>query len=100
MDKRYKPLTTSEQFEARMKLYDTLRENPGMSLPDVLKLIRTTLRIKNEDISKMSGVSAKFVGDTIAGRGNPSLKTAAELLKPFGLRVGVVLEKIESSTKA
>jgi DNA-binding phage protein len=93
MDKRFRPLTASEQIEIRIRLYDTLRDNPGMSLSGALTMIRKALRITNEDICRLSGVSEKYVADTLAGRTNPSIRTAEKLLKPFGLKIGVVLDE-------
>jgi DNA-binding phage protein len=46
-----------------------------MPLPQTLDLICKTLRLTTADMAKISGVSQCFITDTIAGRGNPSLKT-------------------------
>jgi XRE family transcriptional regulator, regulator of sulfur utilization len=90
MDKRYKPMTPAEQLAARLSLYDELAATPGVPLKDAIKLIRRKLRLTVPDLAKLTGVSERFLRDTEAGRGNPSLSTAAKVLAPFGLTLGVV----------
>lgn len=90
MDKRFNPLTPAEQLVARQSLYATLAANPGMPLKDALGLIRRKLHLTVADLAKLSGVSERFLRDMGSGRGNPSLQTAAKILAPFGLTLGVV----------
>jgi DNA-binding XRE family transcriptional regulator len=98
MDKRYKPLTPAEQMAARQQLFRNFRERPGMPLSEALNLIRKTLRLTVSDLARISGVSTRFITDTLAGKGNPSLKTAADLLQPFGLSIGVTVKEADDST--
>jgi DNA-binding XRE family transcriptional regulator len=90
MDKRFNPLSPAEQLVARQGLYVALAANPGMPLKDVLSLIRRKLHLTVADLAKLSGVSERFLRDMGSGRGNPSLLTAAKILAPFGLTLGVV----------
>lgn len=96
MDKRYKPMTPAEQLLARQSLYDELAATPGMPLKDTIRLIRKKLRLTVPDLAKLTGVSERFLRDTQAGRGNPSLSTAAKVLAPFGLTLGVLAVRKEA----
>lgn len=93
MDKRFNPLTPAEQLVARQSLYSTLEANPGMPLKDALGLIRKKLHLTVADLAKLSGVSERYIREMGSGRGNPSLSTAAKILAPFGLTLGVVARK-------
>lgn len=90
MDKRYQPMTSEEQWEARETLYDTLRASPGLSFAETLSLIRGKLRMTYAELSRVTGVSERFLRASEAGEGNPSLETANKVLRPFGLVIGVV----------
>lgn len=91
MDKRYKSLTPADQLTARRQLFQHIQRNPGMPLPEVLTYIRKSLRLTTPELARISGVSSRFILDTIAGKGNPSLETASSLLRPFGLSIGVTV---------
>ncbi len=93
MDKRFKPMTPAEQMAARQYVMEAIRARPGMPLPEALALIRKSLRLTNPDLARISGVSQRFIIDTLSGKGNPSIKTAAELLRPFGLSIGVTIKE-------
>lgn len=93
MDKRFKPMTPTEQLSARQSLYEELATTPGMPLKDAIRLIRKKLRLTVPDLARLTGVSERFLRDTEAGRGNPSLLTAGKVLAPFGLSMGVVRPK-------
>jgi len=97
MDKRFKPMTPSEQMAARQKVIEVIQARPGMPLPEALVLIRKSLRLTNPDLARISGVSTRFIIDTLSGKGNPSIKTAAELLQPFGLSIGVTVREDDAS---
>ena len=90
MDKRFKPLSPAEQILQRQALYAELELTPGLPLKDTIRLIRKSLRLTIADMAKLTSVSERFLQDTEAGRGNPSLATAQKVLAPFGLQLGVV----------
>jgi DNA-binding XRE family transcriptional regulator len=90
MDKRFKPLSPAEQMLQRQALYAELDSSPGLPLKDTIRLIRKNLRLTVADLAKLTSVSERFLHDTEAGRGNPSLATAQKVLAPFGLQLGVV----------
>lgn len=100
MDRRFKPMTPSEQMAARQHVMEAIRAHPGMPLPEALVLIRKRLRLTNPDLARISGVSTRFIIDTLSGKGNPSLKTASELLRPFGLSLGVTVRETDADSAA
>lgn len=89
MDRRFKPMMPAEQVSARISLYEELAAT-SLPLKDAIKLIRKRLRLTVPDLARLTGVSERFLRDTEAGRGNPSLATAEKVLAPFGLTLGVM----------
>lgn len=90
MDKRFKPISTSEEFDIRRALLDDIEAHPGRPVPEVIRLVRTTLRFTMAEYAKWCGVSARGLQDIERGIKSPTLDTVAKLLRPLGLRVGVV----------
>ena len=82
MDKRYQPMTPDQQWQAREALYDTLRDSPGLTFAATLALIRGKLRMTYAELSRVTGVSERFLRASEAGEGNPSLETANKVLRP------------------
>ncbi|WP_068858413.1 helix-turn-helix domain-containing protein [Perlucidibaca aquatica] len=92
MDKRFHTMTHIQQMEARLAVYRKIEERPGLPLPEVLKLLRTGLRITRAEISRMTNLSVRYLQEIEHGQANPTMDIADQLLKPFGLRMGVVME--------
>lgn len=98
MDKRFKPLTTIEELDVRRALLDDIDANPGRPIPEVIRLIRTTLRLTIAEYAKLCGVSARGLQDIERGIKSPTLDTVAKLLRPMGLRAGVVTRERAEGT--
>lgn len=90
MDKRFKPISTSEELDIRRALLDDIEAHPGRPVPEVIRLVRTTLRFTMAEYARLCGVSARGLQDIERGIKSPTLDTVAKLLRPLGLRVGVV----------
>ncbi|HEY4292686.1 helix-turn-helix transcriptional regulator [Luteibacter sp.] len=90
MDKRFRPLTSREQMDVRRALIADIEANPGRPVPEVIRLVRTTLHLTIAEYAKLCGVSARGLQDIERKVKSPTLDTVAKLLKPMGLRVGVV----------
>jgi transcriptional regulator with XRE-family HTH domain len=90
VDKRFKPLTMAEELDVRRALLDDIEAHPGRSVPEVIRLVRTTLRLTMAEYAKLCGVSARGLQDIERGMKSPTLETVAKLLRPLGLRLGVV----------
>lgn len=90
MDKRFKPLTTIEELDVRRALLDDIEAHPGRPIPEVVRLVRTTLRFTIAEYATLCRVSARGLQDLERGVKSPTLDTVAKLLGPLGLRAGVV----------
>jgi transcriptional regulator with XRE-family HTH domain len=90
MDKRFKPMNGDEQLDIRHALLNEIEAHPGRPVPDVIRLVRTTLRLTIAEYAKVCGVSARGLQDIERGIKSPTLDTVAKLLKPMGLRLGVL----------
>ncbi len=90
MDKRFKKLTTAEELAERKKLSGELAMNPQLSVPAVIKKIRTTLRLTTVEYAKLCGVSETTLSNIERNESSPTLATVNKLLKPVGMRVGAV----------
>ena len=90
MDKRFKPLNASEQLDVRRALLEDIDAHPGRPVPEVIRLVRTALRLTIAEYAKLCGVSARGLQDIEREVKSPTLETVAKLLRPMGLRVGVV----------
>src|ERR1700754_5125364 len=100
MDKRFKPLTMSEELDVRRALLDDIDAHPGRPVPEVIRLVRTTLHLTIAEYAKLCGVSARGLQDIERGVKSPTLDTVAKLLKPLGLRVGVVTRETVERAEA
>ncbi len=68
-----------------------------MNLFEIGKLIqerRSSLRIKQEDLAELAGITAKSVYMLESGKGNPSYSTLAQILAVLGLDITVHIKKI------
>jgi DNA-binding transcriptional regulator YiaG len=100
VDKRFKPLTMSEELDVRRALLDDIEAHPGRPAPEVIRLVRTTLHLTIAEYAKLCGVSARGLQDIERGVKSPTLDTVAKLLKPLGLRVGVVTREAAERAEA
>lgn len=90
MDKRFKPLPMAEEVRVRRALLEDIEAHPGRSVPEVVRLVRTTLRLTIAEYAKLCGVSARGLQDIEREVKSPTLDTVAKLLRPLGLRLGVL----------
>lgn len=89
-DQRFKPLSPIEQQQERMALAAELAADPAMPVPQVIRKIRSTLRLTIAEYARLCGVSARTLQDIERGESSPTLATADKLLKPLGMSVGAV----------
>lgn len=90
MDKRFNPLTTAEELDVRRALLDDIEAHPGRPVPEVIRQVRTTLRMTMAEYASLCGVSARGLQDIEREVKSPTLDTVAKLLRPLGLRLSVV----------
>jgi DNA-binding XRE family transcriptional regulator len=89
MDKRYQQLSADEQMTRRLAVYQSISDQPGQPLAQIVALLRKELRLTLDEISKLTGVSVRVIHAIENDQGNPTLATAEKLLRPFGLHLGV-----------
>lgn len=85
MDKRFKPLSPSEELRVRRALEDELAADPSMPIPAVIRKIRAALRLTIAEYAKLCGVSARTLQDVEREESSPTLATAEKLLQPMGM---------------
>jgi transcriptional regulator with XRE-family HTH domain len=90
VDKRFTVLTTAEELDIRRALLEDIEAHPGRPVPEVIRLVRTTLRFTLAEYAKLCGVSARGLQDIEREVKSPTLDTVAKLLRPLGLRLSVV----------
>lgn len=61
-----------------------------MDLGQAIKSRRQKLRLTQQSLADMSGVSVRMVKSIEGSYANPSLRTVEKLLAPLGLRIEVV----------
>lgn len=90
MDKRYKPLTLSQQMQLRQQAVEDLLAHPDWSLQESVCHLKKMLRLTTAELAKLSGVSYRTVQDIELGRSPGTVLTMNAILGVLGLRLGVV----------
>ena len=67
-----------------------LDANPEWEFAQVARQIRKTLHLTIAEMAKVGRLSVPALKKIESGTGNPTLKTMARLLLPFGLRVATI----------
>jgi DNA-binding transcriptional regulator YiaG len=90
MDKRYKPISLSEQMMLRQEVMDEVLAHPEWPLPDVIRFIKKHLRLTTEDLAKLSGVSFRAIQNIERGVSPGTVQSLNRILGVLGLRLGAV----------
>jgi DNA-binding XRE family transcriptional regulator len=90
MDKRYKPISLSEQMMLRQEVMDEVLAHPEWPLPDVLRFIKKRLRLTTADLAKLSGVSFRAIQNIERGVSPGTVQSLNRILGVLGLRLGAV----------
>lgn len=90
MDKRRKPLTPQEQLLLRQRVETMILEHPQLSVTRLLREVRKTLHLTIAEMARIGGLSVPALKNIESGKNSPSLATVEGLLKPLGLRLGVI----------
>ncbi|MFO7541983.1 MAG: helix-turn-helix transcriptional regulator [Thiobacillus sp.] len=89
MDRRYKPLTLSQQMELRQQVVNDLLSHPEWSLQDAVCHLKKGLRLTTADLAKLAGVSFRTVQNIERGVSLGTVQTMDRLLGVLGLRLSV-----------
>ncbi len=90
MDKRYKPMSLSQQMTLRQEVMDAVLAHPEWPLQDVVRFIKKRLRLTTADLAKLSGVSFRAVQNIERGVSPGTVQTLNRILGVLGLRLGAV----------
>jgi transcriptional regulator with XRE-family HTH domain len=89
MDRRYKPLTLSQQMELRQQVVDDLLSHPEWSLQEAVCHMKKGLRLTTADLAKLAGVSFRTVQNIERGISLGTVHTLSRILGVLGLRLSV-----------
>lgn len=89
MRRVHRSLSRDEVEALRDRLASLVPESKA-EIPELLRTMRLIARKSQPEYARLCGVAPRVLADIEAGRGNPRVDTLEKLLKPFGLRVGVV----------
>jgi DNA-binding XRE family transcriptional regulator len=89
MDKRYKPLTLSQQLALRQQVTNDLLSHPEWSLQEAVCHLKKGLRLTTADLAKLAGVSPRTVQDIERGVSQGTVQTLDRILGVLGLRLSV-----------
>lgn len=80
---------------ASVRLRETLYHDihaGRLSLGEATRRMRKIVRMTQPEYARLIGIAPRVLMDIERGHGNPRLTTLEKLAKPFGLRVGFVVE--------
>jgi DNA-binding transcriptional regulator YiaG len=92
MDKRYKPISLSQQMQMRQQVIEELLSHPEWSLRESVTQIKKGLRLTTADLAKLAGVSFRTVQNIELGRSPGTVQTMNRILGVLGLRLSVALD--------
>ena len=72
-----------------------------MNIKDVIKKRRLVLRITQQDLAELSGVSLRTIKDIESGKANPSLHMLSKIADILGMQVGLTIkDKINETSRS
>lgn len=96
MQRVHRNLDREEVQALRAKLAGLVPEADA-SVAEILKLMRLITRKSQAEYAKLCDVAPRVLADIEAGKGSPTVETLGKLLKPFGYRLGVVIDAPEKA---
>lgn len=68
---------------------EDILNNPQWPLLQVIKHLKTSLRLTTAELAKVAGISARTLQDIEQGRSQGTVQTMNKILGVMGLRLGV-----------
>ena len=96
MQRVHRNLGREEVQGLREKLAKQVPESDA-SIAEILKLMRLITRKSQAEYAKLCDVAPRVLADIESGKGSPTVETLGKLLKPFGYRLGVVIDAPEKT---
>ena len=90
MDKRYNPVSLSQQLVLRRQVVDDLLAHPEWPLQEGIRHLKKTLRLTTTELAKLAGISYRTLQDIEQGRSQGTVQTMNHILGVLGLRLGIV----------
>lgn len=63
-----------------------------VQIGELLLARRKDLRLRQEDLAEMSGVTVRTLHNIEEGKGNPSVKTLSRICDVLGLEISIVIK--------
>jgi transcriptional regulator with XRE-family HTH domain len=81
-----------DEVEALRERLTSLVPIESASIPELLRMMRLIARKSQTEYARMCGVAPRVLASIEGGIGSPTVETLGKLLRPFGYRVGVVMD--------
>ncbi len=69
-----------------------------MDIREIIKKRRSVLRITQQDLAELSGVSLRTIKDIESGKANPSLNMLSKIADILGMQVGLTIKDLINET--
>jgi DNA-binding XRE family transcriptional regulator len=89
MDKRFNPLSITQQLDLRKQAIEDVLAHPEWSLPQALRHLKKTMRLTTAEMARLSGVACRTLQDIEQERSEGSVQTMNRLFGMLGLKLGV-----------
>lgn len=68
--------------------------NGDIEFGEAIKTLRKDITgLRQQEFAKLCGVSLRTLAQIESGRGNPTIKTLNQLLRLFGMKVGITMAR-------
>jgi transcriptional regulator with XRE-family HTH domain len=85
-----------DEVEALRERRTALVPAENASVAELLRMMRLIARKSQTEYARMCGVAPRVLANIEGGAGSPTVETLGKLVRPFGYRVGVVMDGGES----
>src|ERR1043165_9274630 len=85
------------EVEALRERLTSLVPAENASVAELLRMMRLIARKSQAEYARMCGVAPRVLANIEGGTGSPTVETLGKLLRPFGYRVGVVMDGGENA---
>lgn len=79
-----------DEVEAMRNQLAELVPQAHADIPQLIRTMRLIVRKSQTEYARLCGVSPRVLADIEAGKGVQTTETLGKLLRPFGLKLGVV----------
>lgn len=89
MDKRFNPLSITQQLDLRRQAVDDVLAHPEWPLAQAVRHLKKTMRLTTAEMAKLSGVAYRTLQDIEQERSDGSVQTMNRIFGMLGLKLGV-----------